>query len=1087
MKQTCVKVKRLPVLVALSLAIIMFACAWLVGFVAIAHADGTSFARDWSETVSVSNSSFSETGSGEPATPSNWTETKLNTNSYAKSGVVNTSEYSGLKADTKDKYGLANDFVTNPQDGDYTDKDNKVLFINATSSSAYGYSSSDVTFEKSAYYRISVYVKTDITAGSGASVTVSGLKDENVGIVGIKTVRKWERYSLYLATSSLKSSTGKIVLGLGSDKASDTCIGAVLFDQLKVERISAHKFFSEVASSKAVEDANTVNLNGSLNAKISLDESNKAIFTDPAKDFKAVATDNTATTVDIKKNDGFGGYKYGFDGAIYPAFDGKTSSVILLSTPVDEKDGKYEHKDGYASVTAKTELDVKRSAYYRLSGWYYAQNQGAPSVKLAYKLGVENGKTDEKTFSLSATTSSKDHNGWQEFAIFVKGSDLADVKLTLSLMMGTKDSKVKGAVLFEELRMMQITPATYDELSSSATGTLTIDSETSIGITNGSFNATGSYDSLDDLENGKPLAPKSWTKTVSEGKPENVVSGLVDYSTINYPSTVYSKIGGNVLKIEAKKAAAVSYTSETFTIAADSYNLLSVDVVVDENDSRSDRGAVINVKRDDKTIGSIEKIRKSGRYNLYIKGGSAASTLSLELGLGKSGKPATGTVYFTRAGLLTASGTVVAASPEEVLTFAATADEFNKIDENYNIQRLNESVNVTNATVSLVAADMSQFDSYSDSDLKTPYNWSLGNPNGSNDVVYGIFDSKNRGISTTKESNLPDTFKPYSDAYPYALVLRNGDKAYSYLTLDNAYTLAADSFYKLTLAVKTYGVKSDKGGAFVSIGDDHRFDFTSTVGLIDGLSGDVDDYEERYKDYENYDEYVFYIKTSSSETTSDIKIGLGGDKYSERASGTLVLGYINLEKIEGVDYEEATSKLKENENTINAFTKRADFSTASEEEEKPSDKTQKGEIAWWLIPSILLGVAVVIAVVGTFIRKKIEKRPKKPVNPSTRSSYDRRNLTLPEGENDDNAVGEDTSASDEVTDETMTETENNNGATGEENAEATDEAPEVEATETPAETIEEAPAEAPTEAVTEEVTETPTEETPAEQPTEENK
>ena len=935
--------------------------------------------------------------------------------------------------------------------------------MNAKSSAAYGYASGDISLEKSAYYQIRVYVKTYVDSGKGASVSVTGLGSDRVGITGINTKGEWQHYSLYVSTSSLSSSSAKIELGLGSSKAGDQCTGVAFFDKVTVNRISAHSFYNAVGEN---DTDGVVDLSGSklTSAIVSLDESDKLLFggLDSAIDSTSSSGLATAEILSVGGGDGINGY--GFDAAVYPAFDGKTSSVLVLSTSYNETKEKYN--EGYASAYSGR-FTVARSAYYRISGWYYTEgfDQGEPSVKLEYGLPSATG-TDEydfdKSVSLSSTTSSNDHNGWQEFTLFVKGSDKYDLDARLVLSAGSDDNLVKGAVLFEEIRMMQLTPARYNELSSSATGTVTPDTEVSTGITNGSFDAVGTYESLDDLASGEPLAPASWTKTVTAG--DDVVCGLVDYKAASFPADTYGKIAGNILKISGTDAV-VSYASDTFSVSADGYSLISVDVIANDV---TGYGATIFVKRDGKTIGSIEKIKKSGRYNFYVKSGSAASTLTLELGLGKSGKPASGTVYFTRAGLLTSAGTVLTSSDKTSLTFAATSDEFIEKSKTYNAVRLNSDADVKNAAISLGTEDMTLFDSYGESDLKTPYNWTFTTTDSAN-TFCGVFDSKNRGTANT----LPEGFKPYSDSYPYSLVIKNGAAAYSYLTLDNAYTIAADSYYKITFAVKTYNVESEKGGAFVSIGDDYKFNFTSTARLIDGVKGDVESADPAYVNYENYDTYVFYVKSGSSETKSNITFGLGGDKTKQHASGTVVLGYINLEKIESVDYEEATSDLKDDENKIDDFTMRANFAAAKEEDS--TENTQKGAIAWWLIPSILLGVAVVIAVVGTFIRKKIENRPKKPVNPSTRSTYDRRNLNLPENENPDTDGN--------VADEPVTEPD-------EEASKAT-ETPSAENTETPAKEPTATKPESTVEESTEETQATEeapaVEVTPAEQPTEENK
>lgn len=81
---------------------------------------------------------------------------------------------------------------------------------------------------------------------------------------------------------------------------------------------------------------------------------------------------------------------------------------------------------------------------------------------------------------------------------------------------------------------------------------------------------------------------------------------------------------------------------------------------------------------------------------------------------------------------------------------------------------------------------------------------------------------------------------------------------------------------------------------------------------------------------------------------------------------------------------------------------RVDLAAGETTDDGAEDDTEGGEtteptepsggLEWWLIPSILLAVAVIIAIVGSFIRKRIESRPKK-ADVSKQSSYDRRRLT----------------------------------------------------------------------------------------------
>ena len=228
-----------------------------------------------------------------------------------------------------------------------------------------------------------------------------------------------------------------------------------------------------------------------------------------------------------------------------------------------------------------------------------------------------------------------------------------------------------------------------------------------------------------------------------------------------------------------------------------------------------------------------------------------------------------------------------------------------------------------------------------------------------------------------------------------ALVLHNVTKTYSSVTLDNTFALEADKYYKFSVQVKTSfseeAIADEKAvGAYVKLTNgDYRFDFKSTSVTVDSIT-----------DNDAYRTYNFYIKAPSSATTTAIVLGLGDSaKTNKNIEGKVYIKNIALEDISNVDYEELTKGLKDDENLIDEYSMRvnlaasaADDSNADNADDSAADDTtdtQSHELAWWLIPSILLAVAVVIAVVGSIIKKAIENKPKK-VDNKKHASYDRR-------------------------------------------------------------------------------------------------
>ncbi|MBQ8882005.1 MAG: hypothetical protein IJY70_01245, partial [Clostridia bacterium] len=401
-------------------------------------------------------------------------------------------------------------------------------------------------------------------------------------------------------------------------------------------------------------------------------------------------------------------------------------------------------------------------------------------------------------------------------------------------------------------------------------------------------------------------------------------------------------------------------------IEADKYAILTVSLATEDINGY---GANIVLKKGTTVVATIEKITENGDYNFYIKNGSATSNFTVELWLGLNDygnndtKLASGKVYFTRVNFNTES----------------TAEVFDPIYASYNANRINE-YGIRTVAVSLANEDFMSFNSYDSSSLKRPYNWTMAKGDGA--VAYGVFD--------TQDNAVYDIVPSYYDngGERFAFVVKNLTKTYSVVTLNNNFTLTTGSYYKLTFSAKVdipqeYIDSATAKGAFISIGTGYTFEFKQTL----------DEHNNP-----TFKTYTFLIKAPDADSTTTISIGLGGkDKLNQQIEGALYINDMTFESLDSSEYIDLTSSLASGVNLIDAYTMRAPLSETppATDEDHTHTTAPIGSSAgdWWLIPSILLAIAILIAVIGYVVRRFIEKRPKKKDDTPSRATYDRRNLT----------------------------------------------------------------------------------------------
>lgn len=198
----------------------------------------------------------------------------------------------------------------------------------------------------------------------------------------------------------------------------------------------------------------------------------------------------------------------------------------------------------------------------------------------------------------------------------------------------------------------------------------------------------------------------------------------------------------------------------------------------------------------------------------------------------------------------------------------------------------------------------------------------------------------------------------------YALAINNVAES-SYYYTSSSYTLAKESTYKISVFVKTDMLDEGKG-AFVKL-------------TASGL-----DYADSKKTFSkiadtDWTEYCFYIKTADTDL-SGITISLGLGEVDDEDNPTLTTkGYalfddFKIEKISETVYDAAT----EGTSLIKLEAKDSDITIGGDDTD--DDVTEyKPDLTylWWMIPTIILAVAVIIVIIVFLVRKFKAKHPKK--------------------------------------------------------------------------------------------------------------
>ena len=222
------------------------------------------------------------------------------------------------------------------------------------------------------------------------------------------------------------------------------------------------------------------------------------------------------------------------------------------------------------------------------------------------------------------------------------------------------------------------------------------------------------------------------------------------------------------------------------------------------------------------------------------------------------------------------------------------------------------------------------------------------------------------------------------------LVINNtAASAYTYTSAN--YGLNAETFYRVSVWVRTYNVTGKGAKVEFHLGSanekDNPFSFTG-IGTKEGENGTT-----------AWTKYTFYVKTlDENVTAANIKLSLG--EYDADDKSTLAKGYAMFDAIEFeiVDETEFDNAVAGDFVAVRTVAKSSEAGDVTEDEEEDAKKGEFNlEMLTWMVPTIVIAVAL-IAVLIVFFYKKFKKpaKAKAAVNNTEaiaekRSKYDESN------------------------------------------------------------------------------------------------
>lgn len=897
----------------------------------------------------IANNNFSSTGSSTSNnvyTPSSWTVGSSDNLKSLKYGVIDLDK---LNSNYKD-YGFTTANLPSKTNG----SENKVLMINSDTASSGAKLNYSQTFSLSAgsFYRFSI----DVLTSNDAFATVyldSDDFDASVSkIASINTNKAWDTYYIYLATSPYSNPSVTLNLYLGEKDIVSN--GYVLFDHITAYQFSENIFPTTMPDNSIMIDERVTAINdptadGYVNTDISQWTSDDVHGTAYAEQVAANYTGSAGKLYDVHPGSNLS----------------KSNNVSGIAFSCEDAHISYKSPD----------IKIARNKLYKIS--FYAKGSvsaGNMNARLAGEIfntpDDEDNNVQQSSFNTLDTTTNKFTNDWTQYSFYVTGNSLYDTTVNLYLGLGNESENATGYVIYAYLQSYAISSDQSTKGQSiGKTATLSMSANTSLNFANSAFNSVTPNDDAT-----LPSSPNDWTHITGDENATTV------YGVVNTRSTYftqYASLGSevanpltkngdytnNALVLRNISSTYQGYSCNTnYTISADNYYLMTLDVNLQKDLlGEATSGAYVYLK--DNNGNNLASFRYAGNntnswqtLKIYIHGSFQDRSVIPYLYLGNNENPTSGVVFFDNC---------------KIASSDKTAFE-----------------NATNgATTKVVDLENGLFSLYDDVDknIYVPSLWGVTN----GDV--SLMTTKMGIIKGNNLDTLPSYITtPPSEENDDMLMIGSSEESYYSYTSRFEYALSANTYYKISVDVKTAFVKhtldpdtenenTTYGASIIVNGIENAIinDINTQNKASTSLSTALADEDNHFKTY------TFYLYPSEAATAT-IQLALGSEEKT--CSGYVFFKNISIASIDEDTYKDDISTLTNNNKTALPSTI-LDLVDAPEENKQDSEESYSSNSDWWASTfTIIIALAVIVALIGFGI-KAINSRRTETVSVS--NNYDR--------------------------------------------------------------------------------------------------
>ncbi len=957
-KKLSKKINKILLSITLAVGLFISAGSGLVFNLAKNYGNASVYAASITEEVDksslISNNNFNSSSSATtPPSVRNWTEIddKVTTPEDLVAGVFNSYEANQkTDEDYLDDYKLlaSPGHATSETNLNSTDPIYKSFMINSpTQATKKGYESDEFTLEKDSYYMFRVVLRTAnnednqnnplnndknyANFDSRASIYLVDDKDEvltsleniDSSLSIIQIENGYAEYKLYVSTKTYSSTKANLQLYLGSKTS--TYVGPVFFNSVNILKLSQNRYLRETAEiTSSNKNVSVLNMNSSFVENIM---QNPSFEKDWQQGWQIVSNPTTLTSGVDKVLGNTPEQSNGFISANLDA----SKDVPNTNNSSDSNNSvllMYNNEADSIGVESD-EITIKQHGHYKLDIWSWSNsNAGSATIKLIDKSDRE---LEEVSTSVSATVSKSETsltNNWTKHSFYINGDAYKDVTVAVQLWLGTTDEKVKGYVYFDDITLQALSYENYN--SSKNSNVLDYNPEDSFLIKNSTFNIA---ENSDDNSIAYPLSPTYWTAKVSQ---QYALSGVVNIGTDifngedlkidnNYAPSRPSALPGTDEASNNVLMIASAQASLSQSYTSTEVSLSDSYYVLSVSYYAVNGGVGIKLIDGDNYLYNLTNLQSNGWQTVQfaIKKGTESPSLKVELSLAGQ----TGYVYFDEVELLV--------SNETYFNSLTTSNYVKKIDlTNYNFENTFDNGNTL-----------------------LPLNYFEVATTNSN-VESGIVNL-NKGYAGLTENN-PNN--------KYALVVSSATDVYHYLETTNSFSVGENSYYVISVKVKTHDLNTN--------GDANK------MGARIYISGEgLDKTIEGIKTNGSWETYTFYIASTAS-TSATLQLGLGSSE--NLCSGIALFDDITIEQLADQTAFDAAIDGKINDD-YNLIINSTDTTEETETNEEDADEFDPANL-WYILPSLISALALIVAIVVTFARKINWKRPSKKV----KTSYDRK-------------------------------------------------------------------------------------------------